>query len=193
MKCLDCLQAELQTEIRDVPYGYKDQTTVIRNMHVHHCLACGAEYVAPGYVSQWMAQMALFRASVDARNSAPHVPDRGELKNTIIVEWLDFDPDQLAADVPVETFSRERRQRDGTIERVEHPYVSLQALRAYNERVCQAFGWYKGDHATDVPDHVYLSDWRSFLDDLRKARTIASDPYWEAPANGVVYPPNERN
>lgn len=193
MKCPNCLAAELQSEIRDVPYEYKGLSTVIRGMRMQCCLRCGTEFVAPWYVSQWTTQMALFRVGVDARNCTADVQDHAELKDTIIVEWLDLDPDRLAADVPIVNFKRERRQRDGMIESVELPYVSWQALDAYNERMCQAFGWYKGDHATDVPGHVYLSDWQDFLDNLRKARAIASEPDWRPSPNGVVYPPNRRS
>jgi YgiT-type zinc finger domain-containing protein len=66
MKCLACKQADFQTEVRDLSYEYKGQTTMIRNMHVHHCLRCGAELLASGCVPDWVTQKALFRASVDA-------------------------------------------------------------------------------------------------------------------------------
>ena len=192
MKCPECLQADLQVETRDVIYDYKGLTTTIKNVRMNHCERCGAEYVAPEYFPQWMTQMALFRASINA-SAVPCLQDYAELKDVIIVDWLDFDPDQLAADVPVETFQRERRQRDGATKAVEISYVSWLALQVYNKRLCQAFGWYKGDHATDVPGYVYVSDWQDFLNDLRKARAIAAEPHWEPPANGVVYPPNRRN
>ena len=66
MKCPDCLQADLQTEARDVPYEYKGRSTVIRGMRMNYCLRCGAEFIVPGYFPQWMTQVTLFRASVDA-------------------------------------------------------------------------------------------------------------------------------
>lgn len=112
------------------------------------------------------------------------------LKDTIIVDWLDLDPEQLATNVPVEMIPRPRPQwqRDGggvVIE--EFPYISWQAVEACNTRAYRAFSSYKGSHTTDVGGYAYLEDWKEFLDSLRKAREIAADPLWEAPADGVVY------
>jgi len=116
--------------------------------------------------------------------------NQANLKNTIIVAWLDLDPDQLAADVPVVMIPRPRPQRGkdrggATIE--DFPYVSWQAVGAYNERAYEAFAGYKGSHTTDLPGHAYAEDWKEFLYALRKARAIAADPLWEAPRDGVVY------
>lgn len=110
------------------------------------------------------------------------------LKDTIIVAWLDLDPDRLAAEVPVEMIPRPRPQRSkdgGGVE--DFPYVSWQVVGAYNERVYQAFAGYNGSHTTDLVGYAYLDDWNEFLDALRKARKIATDPHWEAPHDGVVY------
>lgn len=112
------------------------------------------------------------------------------LKDTIIVEWLDLDPDRLAAEVPVEMFSRPRSRQendDGGVEIVKLPYVSWRAVEAYSERVYQAFAGYKGSHTTDLGGYAYLEDWQEFLQSLRKAREIAADPLWNAPRDGVVY------
>lgn len=116
--------------------------------------------------------------------------NRASLKNTIIVDWLDLDPDQLAAEVPVEmiTRTRPRRESDGADVEIEKvPYVSWQAVDAYNARVYQAFAGYKGSHTTNLGGYAYAWDWQEFLDALRKAREIAANPYWEAPRDGVVY------
>lgn len=112
------------------------------------------------------------------------------LKNTIIVAWLDLDPDQLATEVPVEMIQRPRPRRDkdgGGVVIEELPYVSWQVVGAYSERVYQAFASYKGSHTTDLPGYAYVEDWKEFLDALRKAREIAADPLWEAPSSGEVY------
>ena len=112
------------------------------------------------------------------------------IKNTIIVAWLDLDPDQLAVEVPVEMILRpqSRRVKDGGgVVMEEFPYVSWQSVAACNKRAYQAFAGYKGSHTADVGGHAYEEDWREFLDALRKARAIAADPLWEMPIDGVVY------
>ena len=97
------------------------------------------------------------------------------LKDKIIVAWLGLDPDQLAAEVPLE----------------ENAYVRWEVLASYAKQhrsaVFEAFAAYKGSHTTDRPGCAYRGDWVEFLDALRKAREIAADPCWEAPRNGVVY------
>lgn len=113
--------------------------------------------------------------------------NQASLKNTIIVAWLDLDPDQLAAEVPVEMIPRPWRDEEGNVVTKEFPYLSWQAVAAYNEQVCEAFGAYKGAHTTDLPGYVYAHDWDEFLYALRKARKIAADPLWEAPRDGMVY------
>lgn len=112
------------------------------------------------------------------------------LKDTIIADWLDLDPEQLATDVPVEMIPRPRPQREkdgGGVVIEESPYVSWQVIAAYNTRVYEAFAGYKGSHTTNVGGYAYLEDWKEFLDALRKAREIAADPLWETPRDGVVY------
>ena len=109
------------------------------------------------------------------------------LKDTIIMAWLDLDPDLLAAEMPVEVIPRSLRDEEGNDVIKELPYLSWRAVAEYNERVYEAFGAYKGAHTTDLPGYVYEYDWDEFLYALREARKIASDPLWEAPRDGVVY------
>jgi len=113
--------------------------------------------------------------------------NQANLKNTIIVAWLDLDPDQLAAEVPIELIPRPWRDEEGNVVTKELPYLFWQAVAAYSERVYLAFAGYKGSHTIDLPGYVYAHDWEEFLDSLRRARAIASDPLWEAPCDGVAY------
>lgn len=105
------------------------------------------------------------------------------LKNKIIVAWLDLDPDQLAIDIPVALSPKP----DGR----ECPYVCWKTIRDYalqhGNKTSDAFDCYKGSHTTDRVERSYAWDWEEFLDALRKAREIAADPGWETPHDGVVY------
>lgn len=105
------------------------------------------------------------------------------LKDKIIVEWLDLNPDTLAAGIQLEMFSTEGGQ--------SRAYVSLEAIADYaaqNEtQVFEAFTAYKAAHTTDRAGYAYAWDWHEFLDSLRKARAIAAEPFWEPPNDGVVY------
>ncbi|HET7332900.1 hypothetical protein [Dyella sp.] len=111
-----------------------------------------------------------------------HIPP-ADLKNKIIVEWLSLDPDKLAADIPVKVFQQANGQ--------DQPYVSLKVIAEYagehENKAYEAFVGYKGSHTTDRVGFAYAWDWEEFLDSLRKARTIAAEPYWEPPENGLVY------
>lgn len=97
------------------------------------------------------------------------------LKDKVIVAWLDLDPDQLAAEVPVE----------------ESAYVRWETLANYAKQhqnaAFEAFAGYKGAHTADRPGCACRSDCVEFLDALREAQEIAADPCWEAPRDGVVY------
>ena len=108
---------------------------------------------------------------------------REHLKDTIIVDWLGLDPDKLAAEIPLESFEKE----DGS----RRPFLRIQTLAnhvaQHHSKVFEAFASYKGSHTTDSPGYAYGEDWDEFLDALRKARVIAAQPYWEPPADGVVY------
>lgn len=188
MKCTGCHAAEPVIKYRDeVPYWYKGHMTSIHGVKQMVCLRCGAESIPPGHAQQWLEQTATFRAEIDAQKLGQGKrPD--SLKDWIMVEWLDLDPDLLAAGVPVEMIRRPRPQRDvdGVVIE-EFPYVSWQAVSAYNERAYEAFAGYKGSHTTDLAGYAYAEDWEEFLDALRQARAIAADPQWEAPRDGVVY------
>jgi len=41
MKCPVCGSAELETGSKDVPYTFRGQTTLLRNVRGQHCPACG--------------------------------------------------------------------------------------------------------------------------------------------------------
>lgn len=175
MKCTACHAAEPIIKYRgEVPYWYKGHTTSIQGVNQYVCPRCGNESIPPGYVQLWLERTASFRAEVDVQE-----PDLGARpvspKDKIMVEWLTLDPDQLAADVPVE----------------EDAYVRWETLASYAKQhqnaAFEAFGGYKGSHTTNRPGCAYRNDWMEFLDALRKARSIAADPNWEAPDDGVVY------
>jgi YgiT-type zinc finger domain-containing protein len=175
MKCTECHAAEPVTKYRgEVPYWYKGHTTTIHGVSQLVCLRCGYESIPPGHVQQWLEQTAKFRAEIDAQR--PDQEPRPEsLKDKIMVEWLDLDPDRLADGVQVE----------------QGAYICWETLANYakqrRNKVFEAFAGYKGSHTTDRPGCAYLGDWMEFLDALRKAREIAADPNWEAPRDGVVY------
>jgi hypothetical protein len=119
--------------------------------------------IPSGHVQQWLEQAAQFRAEIDAQE--PNQELRPEsLKDKIMVEWLDLDPDRLADEVQVE----------------QGAYIRWETLAHYAKQhrnaAFEAFAGYKGSHTTDRPGCAYPSDWMEFLDALRKAREIAADP-----------------
>lgn len=175
MKCNGCRAAELVIKYRgEVPYWHKGHTTSVHGVNLYACPQCGYESIPPGHVQQWLEQTASFRAAIDAKK-----PGQGlrpaSLKNKIMIEWLSLDPDQLAAEVPVE----------------ESAYVRWETLASYARQhrnvAFEAFAGYKESHTPDRPGCAYWGDWVEFLDALRKAREIAADPHWETPRDGVVY------
>jgi len=175
MKCTNCHAAEPVTKYRGVvPYWYKGHTTSIHGVNQYVCLRCGYESIPPGHVQRWLEQTALFRSVIDAQE--PDQEPRPEsLKDKIMIEWLSLDPDQLADEVPVE----------------QSAYIRWETLANYanqhRNKAFEAFAGYKGSHTTDRPGCTYLQDWMEFLDALRKARTMAADPNWEVPRDGVIY------
>lgn len=104
-------------------------------------------------------------------------PDPGNpnaLKRSIHADWLQLDPDELAQAIAI------------TPDR----YVSLTEIKEYSEahapRLAEAFAAWCGIH-TAGPGGTYAIDWEDFLADLRQARRLADDPYFEIPESGVVY------
>jgi len=102
MKCTACHAAEPIIKYRgEVPYWYKGHTTSIQGVNQYVCPRCGNESVPPGYVQLWLERTASFRAEVDVQEPGLGVRPVSP-KDKIMVEWLTLDPDQLAADVPIE-------------------------------------------------------------------------------------------
>lgn len=189
MNCMTCHEAEPVIQHRGaVDYWHKDHMTTIQGVDQYVCPRCGTKSIPPGQVQRWLEQTAAFRAAIDAQE-----PD-GESrrvswlqKDTILIEWLDLDPDKLAAEVPVTMIERPWRDAAGNLDTKELPYLSWRDVAAYDARVYQAFAGYKGSHSTDLSGHSFAHDWEEFLDSLRRARAIASDPWWEAPRDGEIF------
>jgi YgiT-type zinc finger domain-containing protein len=136
MKCTESLAAKPVTKYRgEVPYWYKDHTTTIHGVSQLVCLHCGYQSIPPGHVKQWLEQSAQFRAEIDAQEPAQE-PRPESLKDRIMVEWLDLDPDRLVAELPVE----------------ESVYIRWKTLANYakqhRNKAFEAFAGYKRSHTT---------------------------------------------
>jgi HTH-type transcriptional regulator/antitoxin MqsA len=68
MKCSICGKGELVRDTRAVPYTYKGQKTLIKNIHGEYCTRCGMGYYGPDDDpdDRLMAGMRAFREKVDA-------------------------------------------------------------------------------------------------------------------------------
>ena len=66
MKCPECGGAELVDEVRDVPYTYRGETTVIRGVRGDWCPRCGEGVMPMGDDSLGQAMLA-FNREVNAR------------------------------------------------------------------------------------------------------------------------------
>lgn len=96
------------------------------------------------------------------------------LKRAIHADWLQLDSNALARAIAVSP--------DG--------YVSSAAIGQYSEAhapmLAGAFAAWCGIN-TRGPGGIYAADWKDFLADLRRARRLVDDPYFEIPESGVVY------
>ncbi|WP_395503577.1 type II toxin-antitoxin system MqsA family antitoxin [Ectopseudomonas mendocina] len=66
MKCPVCGSADLVREKRDMPFTYREQTTVITEVDADWCNACGEALTGPKQSEKVMAAMKRFRQQVDA-------------------------------------------------------------------------------------------------------------------------------
>ncbi len=95
-------------------------------------------------------------------------------KDAIHVDWLRFDPDELAKAIPV-SLTR---------------YVSTHHIAEHSRYdapgLAEAFAAWYGIR-TRGPGGIYAADWEQFLADLRYARAIAADPDFDMSESGIVY------
>lgn len=66
MRCPVCGGADLVRERRDMPFTYREQTTVITEVDADWCNACGEALTDPEQSERVMAAMKHFRQQVDA-------------------------------------------------------------------------------------------------------------------------------
>lgn len=66
MKCPVCSSADLVREKRDMPFTYREQTTLITEVEADWCHACGETLTGPEQSERVMAAMKRFRQQVDA-------------------------------------------------------------------------------------------------------------------------------
>ncbi|AYF87212.1 YgiT-type zinc finger protein [Pseudomonas sp. DY-1] len=67
MKCPVCGQAYLVHDVRDIPYIYKGESTLIPNVEADWCNACGESLTGPAESKRVMLAMNLARQQVNAR------------------------------------------------------------------------------------------------------------------------------
>ncbi|MBD8671577.1 type II toxin-antitoxin system MqsA family antitoxin [Pseudomonas lurida] len=66
MKCPICGGAELVTDTRDLPYTYKNESTVIPAVHGEFCSACGESILGVAESNRVSAAMLAFNKKVNA-------------------------------------------------------------------------------------------------------------------------------
>lgn len=66
MRCPACGSADLVREKRDMPFTYREQTTVITEIEADWCNACGEALTGPEQSERVMTAMKRFRQQVDA-------------------------------------------------------------------------------------------------------------------------------
>ena len=66
MKCPVCGAAELVHDIRDLPYVYKGETTVISAVEGDFCIACSESILATAESARVMGEMRAFSRQVNA-------------------------------------------------------------------------------------------------------------------------------
>ncbi|MDH4564136.1 type II toxin-antitoxin system MqsA family antitoxin [Pseudomonas sp. BN411] len=67
MKCPACGQADLVHDVRDIPYIYKGESTLIPNVEADWCNTCGESLTGPAESKRVMLAMNLARQQVNAR------------------------------------------------------------------------------------------------------------------------------
>lgn len=71
MNCPVCATADLIADVRDVPYVYKGETTVIPSVAGEFCPACGEAVLAPQESTRVSAAMLDFNKQVNAASVDP--------------------------------------------------------------------------------------------------------------------------
>jgi HTH-type transcriptional regulator / antitoxin MqsA len=66
MKCPACGMAELVTDIRDLPYTYKNESTIIPDVEGDFCSACGEVVLGANESARVSAAMLDFNKQVNA-------------------------------------------------------------------------------------------------------------------------------
>jgi HTH-type transcriptional regulator/antitoxin MqsA len=66
MKCPVCGNPDLVREKRDMPFTYREQTTVITEVEGDWCNACGEALIGPEQSERVMAAIKRFRQQVEA-------------------------------------------------------------------------------------------------------------------------------
>ena len=64
--CGNCGAKALVSDVRDVPYAYKGQTTFIKDVHGEFCGACDESITGPDESARVMAEMRAFKQEVNA-------------------------------------------------------------------------------------------------------------------------------
>lgn len=72
MKCPVCGAAELVHDVRDVPYTYKGQTTVLPHVEADYCDACGDHLTGPAEGKRTMDLMGAFIKQVNEQQADPN-------------------------------------------------------------------------------------------------------------------------
>ena len=80
MKCPTCGMAELVTDIRDLPYKYKNEPTIIPQVEGDFCSACGDVVIDPKESARVSAAMMEFNKQVNASIVDPNFIARTRIK-----------------------------------------------------------------------------------------------------------------
>lgn len=71
MKCPICGQADLIHDVRDIPYTYKGETTIIPAVEADFCPACSESITSSEESRRIMAAMQAFQKEVNAQSTDP--------------------------------------------------------------------------------------------------------------------------
>lgn len=71
MKCPVCGAAQLEHDVRDVPYTYKGRTTVIPQLEADFCPACNESIIAPDEGRRMMELIREFHRQVNSEIANP--------------------------------------------------------------------------------------------------------------------------
>jgi len=72
MKCPSCGAADLRHEMHDLPFDYKGQSTLIRNVIGDYCPACGEVVLKRPEIDRVGQVMQAFKRQVDSPAAASH-------------------------------------------------------------------------------------------------------------------------